>query len=204
MCGLNVSFLVTRTFKGNFQLTNAILYCRVKKYWHLPCYSPLQKKEDLKSKGYPEKLATQLHQNDGVVKVGNLLVSNLACHFPRVLGQGCRCVPYTFSETIRQRWYLQNICFQGLAACFRAKSTTLWEVNFLGCTPQRLLRARRGISGAGPIRGRGPWIRKKTAARKVPVAVASKKVMKKPAAVKSKRTFLLLNLTCSMVGFSRG
>ena len=43
--------------------------------------------------------------------------------------QGCRCVPYTCSESIRHKWYQAGsnilVFHQGLAAWFRAKSTTL-------------------------------------------------------------------------------
>ena len=68
--------------------------------------------------------------------------------FDGVVCQGCRFVPYTFSDTLRQRWYQagSKIGFQGLAAWFRAKSTTLFVnpnlwCSRLGSTMQRWIAA---------------------------------------------------------------
>ena len=123
--------------------------------------------EDLKSKGYPEKLATKLHQNNGVVKVGNLLFSNLACHFPRVLGQGCRFVSYTFSET-KPEMVSTKYLFPGFGGLIQGQIYNPVGGEFFGLPspPNGFKPSSSGVSGA------------------------SKKVTKKPAAMKSKRTFI--------------
>ena len=82
---------------------------------------------------------------------------------------------------------ISNLLFSNLACNFSGR------LIFWGVPPTACTRKKFELEG-----GSGPWIRKKPAAGKA--ALASEKVAKKPAAMKSKRTFILLNLTCSMVG----